>query len=154
MICLTKTRKMSRSFGFIFLNSCTNSLLSRSENVSYMNRRNNFPKARLKLFSRMTYRYQTHYLPYNHESIEIVKEYDKIINFINSLSKVGEIKDGCNKIVTKLYTDSLKIQTDFVPLMVELDRKKFIEDWNEVISIITEMKVVPEEADQVSLEVY
>ena len=117
-----------------------------------MNRHNNFPKARsrLKLLSLMTYRYQTHYLPYNQESIEVVKEYDNIINFINSLSKVGEIKGGGNKIVPKLYTDSLEIQTDFVPLTVELDRKKFIEDWNEVMSIITEMKVVPEEADQVS----
>ena len=49
-----------------------------------------------------------------------------------------------------LYNKCMQKETKFIPLNIRPERKKLLEDWNEVLAIITEMKVVPEEADQVS----
>ena len=48
-----------------------------------------------------------------------------------------------------LYQKYMQKQTRFVPLVIRPEQKELLQDWNEILAIITDMKVVPEEADQV-----
>ena len=130
---------------------CTSPLFKTRDYCSCITEHQLIPKVRSRWIVRslIAKGYQTYYLPYTQESIEEVKEYDHLINFINSLAKHGDNKSDEKRI---LYNECIQIQTKYIPLDVTLDRKEFIHDWNEVMTVITEMGVVPEEADQVSLQ--
>ena len=88
----------------------------------------------------------TCYLPYQQETIETIKTYDNLVNLIYSLAGKDDDKTNLNS-----YNQYVKKQTNFIPLVPQIKRDDLIKDWNEIISIIREMGVVPEEADQVSL---
>ena len=59
-----------------------------------------------------------------------------------------------NSRISTMYTDFIKPKPTYTPLVVQEDRRDLLQDWNEIISIMTEMKVVPEEADQVRSQGY
>ena len=94
----------------------------------------------------------TVYLPYELESIEQVENYDNLNNCIDSL--VTTTKDKSKRVditdVCPLYNNLILLNTKYTPLNIHSERQELLQDWNEVISIITDMEVVPEEADQVS----
>ena len=91
-----------------------------------------------------------HYLPYREESEEEVENYDNITNCIDMLvQNIKRYPSAKNSRISTMYTDFIKPKPTYTPLVVQEDRRDLLQDWNEIISIMTEMKVVPEEADQV-----
>ena len=92
-----------------------------------------------------------HYLPYHQESIEKVENYNNLINCIDALILHNQIRPGETLARKQSYKEYIQVQTKYIPLEIHTDRKQLLEDWNEVTSIITDMRVVPEEADQVSV---
>ena len=94
----------------------------------------------------------TYYLPYEQESIEQVENYNNLNNCIDSLVTTANRKNKQmeSRNVSTLYGKFIQVKTKFTPLNIHSERHALLQDWNEVISIITDMEVVPEEADQVS----
>ena len=95
-----------------------------------------------------------HYLPYHQESIEKVENYNNLINCIDALILHNQIRPGETLARKQSYKEYIQVQTKYIPLEIHTERKQLLEDWNEVTSIITDMRVVPEEADQVSCGVF
>ena len=109
-------------------------------------------KFTLSLVPQREYHYTggAHYLPYREESEEEVENYDNITNCIDMLvQNIKRYPSAKNSRISTMYTDFIKPKPTYTPLVVHDDRRELLEDWNEIISIMTEMKVVPEEADQV-----
>ena len=100
------------------------------------------------------YRSKAHYLPYTCQSFEDTEYNNTITNYMDSLA-VNSTKyyNDQGKMVTTLYQQHIQKETKFIPLNINQDHKKLLEDWNELLAIITDMKVVPEEADQVNLDI-
>ena len=95
----------------------------------------------------------TVYLPYQLESVKQVENYNNLNNCIDTLVTTTKDKNKRDDIAdaSSLYNNLIPLKTKYTPLNIHSERKELLQDWNEVISIITDMEVVPEEADQVSL---
>ena len=98
------------------------------------------------------YTTSTIYLPYQLESIEQVENYDNLNNCIDSLVTTtnDKIKRVDSTDASPLYNNLIQIKTKYTPLNIHSERQELLQDWNELIAIITDMEIVPEEADQVS----
>ena len=106
----------------------------------------------LSLVPQREYHYTggAHYLPYREESEEEIENYNNITNCIDMLvQNIKRYPPGKNSRISTMYTDFIESKPTYTPLVVHEDRRDLLQDWNEIISIMTEMKVVPEEADQV-----
>ena len=101
---------------------------------------------------RKPYHTKTHYLPYKNESPEHIEQQNTIVNHIDTLSEVKQsnVNNISDKNASMLYQKYIQKQTRFVPLVIRSEQKELLQDWNEILAIITDMKVVPEEADQVT----
>ena len=111
----------------------------------------------LSLVPQREYHYTrgAHYLPYREESEEEVENYNNITNWIDMLvQNIKGYPSAKNSRISTMYTDYIKLKPTYTPLVVHEDRRDLLQDWNEIISIMTEMKVVPEEADQVRSQGY
>ena len=99
------------------------------------------------------YHSKTHYLPYVFETPEQIEHQNNVINYIDTLAakKINKSHNDKETNVSMSYKQCIQKETKFIPLNIRPERKELLEDWNEVLAIITEMKVVPEEADQVAL---
>jgi len=101
------------------------------------------------------YRSKAHYLPYTCQSFEDTEYNNTITNYMDSLAaNSNRYYNDHGKIVTTLYKEHIQKETKFIPLDINQEHKELLEDWNEVLAIITDMKVVPEEADQLSGNIY
>ena len=125
---------------------------SRKHHSSFHFERQNDKK--ILLIPKRDYRSKAHYLPYTYQSLEDTEYNNTITNYMDTLAANStRYYNDQGKMVTTLYQQHLKKETKFIPLDIKTEHKELLQDWNEVLAIITDMKVVPEEADQVNLDI-